>query len=469
MNKIKQSVTYAFGAFGHDAFYAALTTYFITFVTSQLLEGPNGKPINGWMVGVITTMIVAFRLIEIFFDPFIGAIIDNTNTRWGKFKPWIMGGAIVSSIALVMIFSNFFGLTQSHPRLYLVLFAIVFVIADFSYSALDVAFWGLLPSLSLESSDRTRIGTVARLGSTLGITGTAIILVPVNIWISRWVSGTTGDTQTRAGWLGFAIFVSAASLIGALLTCWGTQEGKSPIRKNVKKTSFRDIFGILAKNDQLLWLCAAYFLFALGFAITNSMIVYYFRYVLDDAKEYSMVGVIESIVGVVSVLMFPALQKLFTRKWVYVGSISVMVLGYIIYSFSGKSVLLAIISTGLFFLTQPLIFLATLMTLSDCVEYGQLRNGVRNESVTLTVRPLLDKLGGAFSNGIVGIAAVGAGMTGAATAADITPSGVFQFKVFMLYIPMVMMVFSAILFARKVTLTERKHEEIIKQLQSKFE
>ncbi|MFT8536836.1 glycoside-pentoside-hexuronide (GPH):cation symporter [Bifidobacterium aquikefiri] len=468
MNKVKQSVTYAFGAFGHDAFYAALTTYFITFITSQLLEGSDGKQINGWMVGFITTMIVIIRVIEIFFDPLIGAMIDNTKTKWGKFKPWIFGGAIVSSITLIMIFSNFFGLTESNPNLYLVLFAIVFIIADFSYSALDVAFWGLLPSLSLNSSDRTKIGTVARFGSTLGSTGTAIVLVPINIWISRWLTGSTDDTQTRAGWLGFAIFISALSLIGALLTCWGTQEGKSAIRKNVKKTSFKDIFQILGRNDQLMWLASSYFLFALGFAITNSMIVYYFRYVMDKPDEYSMVGVVEAVLGIVAVLMFPTLQNLITRKWVYVSSIGVMVIGYILYNFSGNNVGLTLVSTGLLYVAQPLVFLATLMTISDCVEYGQLRNGTRNESVTLTIRPLLDKLGGAFSNGIVGIAALGAGMTGAATAADITASGILHFKVFMLYIPMVFVIVAAIIFAVKITLTERRHAEIAHELETKF-
>lgn len=396
MNKLKQSITYALGAFGHDAFYAALTTYFITFVTSQLFEDANGKQVNPWMIGVITTMVVVIRIVEIAFDPLMGALIDNTKTRWGKFKPWIMGGAIVSSISLVLIFSDFFGLARSRPQLYLVLFAVVFIIADFSYSALDVAFWGLLPSLSLNSSDRTSIGTVARFGSTLGHTGVAIVLVPINVWISRWIMGTTGDTQTRAGWIGFAIIIAALSLIGAILTCWGTEEGTSEVRKNVRKTSFRDIFGILGKNDQLMWLSAAYFMFALGFAITNSMVVYYFRYVLGKPESYSLVGVVEAILGVIAVVSFPMLQRVLTRKWVYAASIAVMVVGYVLYNFSGHSVVLSLVSTGLFYVAQPLVFLAVLMTISDCVEYGQLRNGVRNESVTLTVRPLLDKLGGAF-------------------------------------------------------------------------
>lgn len=68
----------------------------------------------------------------------------------------------------------------------------------------------------------------------------------------------------------------------------------------------------------------------------------------------------------------------------------------------------------------------------------------------------------------MGIAAVGAGMTGAATAADITAAGVMHFKVFMLYVPMALVILSAIVFAVKITLTESKHAEIVDKLKAKF-
>lgn len=468
MRKIRQPLTYAIGAFGHDAFYAALTTYFISFVTSELFVDSKAGT-SARMIGLITTLVVVIRIVEIVFDPFIGALIDNTHTRWGKFKPWILGGSLISSLALVLVFSNFFGLTESRPTLYLVLFVITFIILDFSYSAHDVAFWGLLPALSLDSGRRTNIGTIARFGSTLGHTGIAIVLVPINVWISHWIVGTRGDQQTRAGWLGFAIIVAGVSFLGAILTCWGTKEQDNAVRENVKRTKFTDVFKVLGRNDQLLWLALSYFMFALGFAITNSMVIYYFRYVLGRPEEYSYVGVLEAILGMVSVILFPFLQKTIGRKAVYVGGIGIQVIGYILYFFSNGSAAMALVSTGLFYFPQPMVFLATLMTITDCVEYGQLRNGVRNESVTLTVRPLLDKLGGAISNGIVGVAAVGAGMTGAATAADISSSGVSTFKIFMLIVPLVLVVLAAVVYGWRISLTEAKHDEIVEQLEAKLE
>ncbi|MGQ0441083.1 MFS transporter, partial [Bacillus sp. B-TM1] len=65
-----------------------------------------------------------------------------------------------------------------------------------------------------------------------------------------------------------------------------------------------------------------------------------------------------------------------------------------------------------FYFPQQLIFLSALMTITDSVEYGQWKNGTRNEAVTLSIRPLLDKIAGALSNGIVGFVAVASGMIG---------------------------------------------------------
>jgi lactose/raffinose/galactose permease len=81
---------------------------------------------------------------------------------------------------------------------------------------------------------------------------------------------------------------------------------------------------------------------------------------------------------------------------------------------------------------------------------------------------LIDKLAGAASNGIVGIVAVVAGMTGNAKPSDITAAGVSQFNLFMFYIPIVLLILAALLFYFKVDLTEAKHQKIVAELQKRL-
>ena len=105
------------------------------------------------------------------------------------------------------------------------------------------------------------------------------------------------------------------------------------------------------------------------------------------------------------------------------------------------------------------------MIITDSVEYGQWKLGHRDESLALSVRPLVDKFGGAISNGVVGQIAVLAGMTTGATASSITASDRFTFKIMMFAIPAVMMLIGMFIFAKKITLTEERHAQIVAELE----
>ncbi|MDD6420242.1 MAG: glucose PTS transporter subunit IIA, partial [Lactobacillus delbrueckii] len=92
----------------------------------------------------------------------------------------------------------------------------------------------------------------------------------------------------------------------------------------------------------------------------------------------------------------------------------------------------------------------------------------RDEALTLSVRPLVDKLGGALSNWFVSLIAVTAGMTTGATASTITAHGQMVFKLAMFAFPATMLLIAVLIFAKKVLLTEEKHAEIVDQLEAQF-
>lgn len=112
-----------------DAFYNTLSLYFVMFVTSQLFT-TNDAAFNTRMIGYVTLLMTVIRIAEIMFDPMIGGAVDNTKTKWGKFKPWLLAGTIVASLMLALIFTDFGGIAISKPLLYLVLFGIAFLTLD---------------------------------------------------------------------------------------------------------------------------------------------------------------------------------------------------------------------------------------------------------------------------------------------------------------------------------------------------
>ena len=456
-------VAYACGTFGHDFFYAMIGTYFMIFVTSNLFNSDQSN--SAYMIGIVTTIILVLRIGELFIDPFIGNTIDKTKTRWGKFKPWVIVGAIIAQITLSILFTDMGGLTSS-PVIYLIVFSILYLIMDVFYSAKDVAIWSMIPALSFDSHEREITATFARIGSVFGGQLVTILVIPIVLQFSVNSNGGAGDAS---GWSAFPVIGGGIATLGAIILGLGTKEENSALRENKSETSFKQVFSVLIKNDQLLWIACAYLVFGLGQNIVNNFNLYYFIYVLGDSSQFSFLGVINVIIGLMAVALFPTLTQKFSRRKLFIYSIVIMVAALVLYAFAGKSVLMTLAAAGLFALPQPLIFLVVLMTITDTVEYGQLKLGHRDEALVLCVRPLIDKLSGAITSGIVGLTAVWVGMTGKATAASITPSDLMNFQIVMFAIPIVLIILATILYKKKVTLTEEKHAEIVKELEENWD
>ena len=454
--KMKQRLSYALGAVGHDTYYYAISTFFIAFVTGQMF---TNSPHKDAMISLVTGLVVIIRLVEIIFDPIIGGFIDNTNTRIGKFKPWLIAGGLVSSIMIVLMFSRFFGLANtSNKTLFAIVFIIAFVILDAFYSFKDISFWGMIPALSENNHERETLGTFARFGSAIGAQGSTILAIPI-------VMAFSSHGEGARGFFAFGVIVALVQGITALITAWGTTEQQSAVRqKATEKTSPAMIFKGLIQNDQLMWTSLSYIFFAIAYVATTATLILNFTFVIGHAKLYSITGIVGFIGSILLVPLFPTLAKKFGRRKVLTGSIIAMLIGYAFF-LVGSSIPTTIL--GLIFLLCPyqLVFLSVLMTITDSVEYGQLKNGVRNEAVNLAMRPLLDKIAGAFSNGIYGFIAVAAGMTGTTYHAG-QHYGVATFKLWAFVVPAVLMLISLIIYLAKVSLTEKKHEEIVATLEA---
>ncbi|MBU5983929.1 PTS sugar transporter subunit IIA [Streptococcus thermophilus] len=462
--QMKFRLSYAAGAFGNDVFYATLSTYFIMFVTTHLFNTGDPKQ-NSHYVLLITNIIAILRILEVFIDPLIGNMIDNTNTKYGKFKPWVVGGGIISSITLLLLFTDLGGLNKTNPFLYLVLFGIIYLIMDVFYSIKDIGFWSMLPALSLDSHEREKMATFARIGSTIGANIVGVAIMPIVLFFSMTNSSGSGD---KSGWFWFAFIVALIGVITSIAVGIGTREVESKLRDNNEKTSLKQVFKVLGKNDQLMWLSLGYWFYGLGINTLNALQLYYFTFILGDSGKYSILYGLNTVVGLVSVSLFPSLAGKFNRKRLFYGCIAVMLGGIGIFSIAGTSLPMILTAAELFFIPQPLVFLVILMIISDSVEYGQWKLGHRDESLTLSVRPLVDKLGGAMSNWLVSTIAVAAGMTTGASASTITTHQQSIFKLSMFGFPAAVMLIGAFIIARKITLTEARHAKIVEELEHRF-
>ena len=463
----KQIVSYAsfcLGNLGHSAFYGVMSTYFIIFITSGMFSGLN-QSVADKLIGLITGLMVLVRIIELVIDPILGNVVDNTKTRWGKFKPWILIGTVVSAALLLILFTGIFGLAQQNWILFAILFVLIYIAFDVFYSLSDVSYWGMVPALSEDSHARGIYTSLGAFSGTIGWNGLPIIVVPLVTGVTYAVTGK--HEEGAPGWFAFAAVISALAIICALIVCFGTKEKHNIIRNSAKqKTTLRQVFGAIFHNDQILWPSLAYLLYSLAAVITNGVLFYMYKFVIGKPNDFWVVGVIATIIGFCISPSFPFLNKYIPRKWLFIAGQTCMVLAYVLFIFGHNNVFL--MDLGLVLFNVNFALLVTVLTLTDAIEYGQLKIGQRNEAVVLAVRPMIDKFTGAVSNALVGYVAIVAGMTGSATAADMTSKDINTFNMMALYIPLALAVLSIVVFLSKVTLSEKKHAQVIENLKSKL-
>lgn len=445
--------TFGLGTVGRDMVYTLISMYLMFYLTDIKVLDTNTL----WWV---TAIILGARIFDAFNDPVMGMIVDNTHTRWGKFKPWILIGVCLSGILTILLFTDT-GLTGGA---YIASFAVLYVAWGICYTMNDISYWSMLPSLSQDQKEREKIGSVARICANVGLFFVVALVVP----ITEWLGSIVGSMQK--GYLLFSCILVTVMVVFQMITVVGVKEPKESRERNKEHTSFKELLRVIFKNDQLLVAAVSMALFMIGYTTTTSFGLYYFKYVYGDEGMYSVFAVILGVSQITALSVFPVFSKKFPRKKLYLFATVLVVTGYLIFFVAPTDTMLFIGIAGvLLFIGQAFIQLMMLMFLTDSVEYGEWKLGKRNDSITLSVQPFINKMGGAVASGIVGVTVIISGMQEAQTAADMTAGGLFIFKAAMMILPLLCILIGFLIYRFKYILDEEMYEKIVEELRGRKE
>ncbi len=461
-NRWASRICYAIGNLGQAAFYNALSTYFVTYYAAQTLFRDYEASEATAMIGIITALVFIIRIVEIFIDPLLGNLVDNTTSRFGRFKPWQVIGGVGSSILLFAIFTGLFGLVNVNKGVFIVVFIIVFVVLDVLYSLRDISYWGMIPALSSSSQERSVYTALGTFTGSVGYNGVTSIVVPV-VGFFGAIAGAGSESQE--GWTGFGAVIAILGIVTCLAVAIGTREEESLLRDAGDKSNPLEAFQAIVRNDQLLWVSLSYVLYSIANVATTGFMIYLFKFILRLPDSYSMVGIIAFVIGLAVTPLYPAINRRVPRRYLYLSGMVLMAVAYVLFILFSANVVVVFIALVLFYLPATCIQMTAILTITDSVEYGQWKTGRRNEAVTLSVRPMLDKIAGALSNSIVGFVAIAAAMTNDVDPDLLTVANVETFKTAAFYVPLAVIVLSFVVFATKVSLSEKKHGEIVSELE----
>ena len=473
MTKQERRNKYCFGlgTVGRDAMYSLVSMYLMVHLTDVV-------GLSDLHLGIVTTLLLIFRIFDSINDPFMGTIVDNTNTKWGKFKPWILTGMLASGVLVILLFHNF----DMNPVAYIVLLGITYFLFSVFFTVNDLSYWSLMPAITKDPRPREGIGAVARICAHVGMF--AVVLLYTNV---PAIFSGFGITNQRDAYFIFAIIIVLIMWGFQLFTLLGVKEDRRSLGKG-EHTTLKEMFSVLIKNDQLMVAAVAMALFMIGYCTTTAFGVHYFKYAFKNEGMYMVFAAVLAVAQLSALVVFPIFRKKFTRKQLYVGSTVAVVIAYLVFFLSFEKLALVVIAGLVLFFAQAFIQLLTLLFLADAVEYGEWKLGKRNESVSFAVQPFVNQVGSAIGTGVLGFTLIISGINDIAnnitkitdstelseevkltmTEALInsTPdSAIWIMKLAMMIFPLICIVTGFVIYMKKFKIDEKLYAQIVEDLE----
>ena len=404
---------------------------FLIYFLTEILDLPNATM---WWVSAI---LFGARIFDAFTDIAMGGIVDNTTSRWGPYKPWIVFGALASAIITVLLFADF-GLRGTG---FVVAFAVIYLLWGLAWTTNDISYWSLLPALSLDPKEREKTGALAKIFATIGLFTVVVAILPVT-------NALGGDATA---WTTFVIAVVLVMLLFQTVTVVGVRQPRIVVED--QHTSVREIVSAVVKNDQLLWTALTMGLFYTGYTITTGFGTYFFKYAYGDEDMYSMFALVLGVSQLIGFALFPIMRRRFTRRQIYTIATAAITVGYLIFFVAPMNMAPIGVAGVLLFVGSASMVLLFMMFMTDCIEYGQWKLGRRSTAVTYALQPFVVKVSNAFAQGIVGVTIILTGINEAASPADVTAGGLLGMKIMMMFVPLALILLGYVIYLRKYRLS----------------
>ena len=455
---LREKLGYGVGAIGLDLSYGMFYSYLSIYLTNALGIHP------GFLL-IITPLA---RIWDGINDPMMGMIVDRTHTKMGKYRPWILTGALLNAVVLCLLFNNP-GFSAGSAGLY-VYAAVLYVFWGMTNTLADIPFWSMVPSFASEEKDRNFVSTIARAFSGLG-QGIISIFTPMAVAFFGGVAGSkldamSSDTLSK-GFGKWSIITAAGLILFAAVSVLSTKERRVVV--NNEKFSFKAAINVIKQNDQLL----VFMLFAMisnaGFYMTSGISSYYFTSVLGDLTLQSKFNLMGTVGSVLAILVVPVCSKFMNNRSIYKLSLGMAAAGYIGMAFMGYCIPGNVTLLGLFYILTSLgtgsMFVNQTVMLADCVDYGEYKTGKRNQSLTFSMKGFLQKMAYTVQAIIMYATFTVTGYDGEALVQTAQAKSAISFLMFI--VPPVMMIVSFIIFSKKYKIFGEFKQEVLAAVSEK--
>ncbi len=371
---------------GRDMLYQLISSFLLTYIQFGVSLTLAQFTALSLIIGV------GGRIWDAINDPMMGAIIEGTHLKSGKFRPWILLGAIGCGLVVILMFN----IQSLAGWKFVVFMTLMYLLWESTFTMNDIGYWSMLPSLSSVKEERNSVTALTVLFAGIG----AIIAQGVVPMV------TTGDV--RAGYRIVGVAVGVIFIVSQLIAFLGVKETPRPKKENQDKISLKKMWQTITGNDQVLWMTLSQLFYNIASAMLTALAANLLYVELGyNGTLYFYAVVAYGVSSVLVNILYPSLVKKTGRKKLQNISVYVAVAGYIVIALMGWTdilpfsvpllcAMLVLTSSG-----QSLFYMASIINMTNCVEYNEYKFGERNEAVVSTLRPFMAKFASAMHTLIV--------------------------------------------------------------------
>ena len=450
---LREKIGYGFGDMASSMFWKLFGSYLMIFYTD----------VFGMPAAVVGTMFLITRVWDSAFDPIIGIIADRTQSRWGKFRPYLLYLAVPFAVIGVLTFTTP-GFSDDGKVIYAYF---TYSLMMMVYSAINVPYASLLGVMSPEPKDRNMLSTYRMTFAYIGSFIALLLFMPM---VNRFSMGH----DEQHGWM-MSVIVIAVLCTLLFYGCFAwTAERVKPIKEqqNSLKSDLQDLL-----HNRPWWILLGAGVAALVFnSIRDGATVYYFKYYVIE-EEYASVSLfgisfvlsglylaVGQAANIVGVVLAAPLSNRMGKKKTYMWAMSIAtVLSVIFYWFDKEQLMLMFIFQVLISICAGSIFPLLWSMYADCADYSELKTGNRATGLIFSSSSMSQKFGWAIGSAVTGWLLAFFGFEANAVQSEEAIHGI---RMFLSWLPAMGTVLSVI-FISLYPLSEKEMRKITNQLNDK--
>lgn len=383
IGKWRQRIGYGSSDFACNLIWQMISLYLLYFYTNVMHLDAKA----------VSIMFLITKCIDGVSDLIVGYLIDRTNTRWGKSRPWIAFGAIPFGVSAVLAFSVP-DISQTGMLIYAY---VTYILLSTSYTVVNIPMASILPALSEDPQERTVLASSRTFFSSLGSTVVSAFTLTL---VDRFGNGNDA--------LGFRMVMILFGVIGCLVLFFCFCNTREQITEAQEEVSLKkNILSLLHNGPWKLFALNIIWFFG-GYTIQAGAVIYYFTYVVQNESLVQIVATITTLVPIITNLCAPLLVRLTYKRNLMIAGNVIHIGGLLMIFFGGTNVPVllagAVIAAAGYGLKGSMHFAMQ----PDPVDYGEWKSGVNTAGTLSAVNGFIGKVGMAVASS-VGAALLAAG------------------------------------------------------------